>query len=232
MEQNHKNPIPEWAEDDRPREKMLLRGKAALTDAELIAILLRSGNHHESAVELAQRLLSKTGNSLPALSRMTYKELCDFKGIGEAKALSVIAALELGNRRRLSDAGTKKRISSSNDAFQILAPLLSDSPYEEFWVLLLNRANQVISYKCVSEGGLSGTVADPKKIFKLALEHYAAAVILCHNHPSGNLIPSEQDKNLTEKMSMAGKFLEIQVLDHLIIGINNYYSFADSGILS
>jgi DNA repair protein RadC len=231
MEYQHKSPIHQWAEDDRPREKLIQKGKSSLTDAELLAILMRSGNHEESAVELSQRILRRVNNSLPDLSRMTYKELTDFKGVGEAKALSIIAALELGNRRRLSEAVSRKKIASSKDAFDVLSPLISDSSYEEFWILILNRANQVITYKCVSEGGLSGTVADPKKIFRTALEYNAAAVILCHNHPSGNTTPSEQDIRLTTKMKEAGKSLEMPVLDHLIIGSDNYFSFADNGLL-
>lgn len=163
MNYPHKTPIHQWAEDDRPREKLLQKGKSSLTDAELLAILMRSGNHEESAVEVSQRILKKANNNLPDLSRMTYKELTDFKGVGEAKALSIIAALELGNRRRLSEAVNRKKISSSKDAFEILCPLISDSSYEEFWILILNRANQVITYKCVSEGGSAERLPIPKK---------------------------------------------------------------------
>jgi DNA repair protein RadC len=232
MEYNPKSPIKQWAEDDRPREKLLMKGKAALTDAELIAILMRSGNNSESAVELARRILSSVSNSLPELSRLNYSDLCTFKGVGEAKALSIIAALELGNRRRMSEVIQRQRITCSKDVFELFSPLLSDSRYEEFWLLFLNRANGIMGYKPVSEGGVTGTVADPKKIFRMALENNAVNIILCHNHPSGNCKPSEQDHAVTRELSQAGKFLQLAVLDHVIIAGNQYFSFADEGHIS
>jgi DNA repair protein RadC len=229
MEYEQKNTIRQWAEDERPREKLIIKGRSALSDAELLAILMRSGNREESAVELAQRILRTTENNLPELSRLSYKDLTAFKGMGDAKALSIIAALELGNRRRIAEAVSREKISTSQDAFEIFSPLLADCVYEEFWILLLNRANHILSYKCISEGGMSGTVADPKKIFKIALETNASSMILCHNHPSGNLTPSDQDIRLTSKLHEAGRHLELPVLDHIIIGNNKYFSFADNG---
>lgn len=224
-------PIKDWADGDKPREKLLLKGKEALSDAELLAILLRSGTRTRSAVELGRDLLFKVDNNLIELSKLSVDDLMKFKGIGEAKALSIIAALELGMRRRATEMPVKKAITSSRDAFEILYPNMADSRYEEFWVLFLNRANRKISVMPVSEGGQSGTVADPKKIFKMALDQNAASIILCHNHPSGNLTPSDADIKLTRKMKEAGTFLELPVLDHLIIGDEKYYSFADEGLL-
>ncbi len=231
MNYNHKTPIPQWAEDDRPREKLMLKGKSALTDAELLAILMRSGNSDESAVELAKRLLHKAKNNIHELAKMSFAELTEFKGIGQAKALSIIAALEIGNRKRVSEALERKKISSSKEAFEILSPLVSDSSYEEFWILMLNRSNEVLDYKCISEGGISGTIADPKKIFRIALQNNASAIILCHNHPSGNTTPSAQDINITKKLKESGKALDMPVLDHIIIGTGKYYSFSDNGTL-
>jgi len=224
-------PIRQWAEDDKPREKLILKGKEALSDAELLAILLRSGTRDASAVELARELLSKARNNLIELSGMTSTELKKIKGMGDAKALSIIAALELGYRRRSAEVPARKQISSSRDAFEIFYPNFADNLYEEFWVLMLNRANRKIALLSVSEGGQAGTVADPKKIFKLALQHNAAYIIMCHNHPSGQLRPSDADVRLTRKMKEAGQMLDLPVLDHLIIGDEKYYSFADEGML-
>ncbi len=229
---NQKTTIRNWAEDDRPREKLMLKGKAALSDAELIAILIGSGNTEESAVELSKRILKLAKDNLIELSKLSIPELIKtFKGIGEAKAISIIAALELGKRRRSAEVMERKKINSSKDAFDILQTLVADCLYEEFWILLLNKANKVIKYECISEGGISGTVADPKRIFKIALENNASSLILCHNHPSGNLKPSDADIKLTKKVKEAGLFLEILVVDHLIIGDEKYYSFADEGML-
>jgi len=222
-------PIKYWAEDDKPREKLISKGKEALSDAELLAILLRSGTKTRSAVELGRDLLQQVDNNLIGLSRLSAEELTRHNGIGEAKALSIIAALELGMRRRAAEIPVKKTISSSRDAFEIFYPNLADSLYEEFWVLFLNRANRKISVMSVSEGGQAGTVADPKKIFKMALDQNASYIILCHNHPSGNLRPSDADIRLTRKMKEAGQLLDLPVLDHLIIGDEKYYSFADEG---
>jgi len=224
-------PINQWAEDDRPREKLLRYGQKILSDAELIAILLRSGTREQSAVELARLLLQKSNNNLISLSKLSVDELMRIKGIGEAKALSILAALELGLRRRHSEAIVRQSVGSSGEAFEMLYPYITDSTYEQFWLLLLNRANKRISVENVSEGGLTGTVADPKKIFRIALERNAASIILCHNHPSGNLKPSEADIKLTHKLKEAGIMLDLPVLDHLIIGDEKYYSFADNGIM-
>jgi DNA repair protein RadC len=226
-----KTSIKYWAEGDRPREKLLLKGKNSLSDAELIAILISSGNDKESAVELARRILNHSRNNLIELSRMSVSDLMQFKGIGEAKAISIIAALELGKRRRYSEALERPVIRSSNDAFEHCYPQLSDLTYEQFWILLLDQANKVIRLVNVSDGGVAGTVADPKRIFKIALELSACGLILCHNHPSGNLRPSDSDIKLTKKMTDAGKSLDINVIDHLIIGTDAYFSFADEGLI-
>ena len=224
-----KTSIKLWAETDRPREKLMRLGKSALNDAELIAILIGSGTRNESAVALAKSILGNINNNLIELSKLDIKKLCGFKGIGEAKALSIIAAIELGNRRRYAEVLTREKISSSKDAFEAFLASLAGKAYEEFWILLLNRANRILKKLNISEGGISGTVADPKKIFKLALDNNASSIILCHNHPSGNIQPSESDIKLTNKLKEAGKMLDLPVIDHIIIGENNYYSFADEG---
>ncbi len=221
--------IKHWAESDRPREKLLLKGKSSLSDAELIAILLSSGNREESAVDLAKRLLNGVNNNLVELSGLSVKDLKKLKGIGEAKAISIIAALELGRRRRGAEALSRKKIASSRDAFESLQPYLADMHYEQFIVMFLNRANHVLKISRISEGGFSGTVADPKKIFKMALDNNATAIIMAHNHPSGNITPSENDISLTKKITGGGKLLDINVLDHIIVGIEKYYSFMDEG---
>jgi DNA repair protein RadC len=223
--------IKEWAEEDRPREKLMLKGRSSLSNAELIAILLGSGSRKETAVDLAKRILESATNNLSELSRRSVHDLCKINGIGNAKAVSIIAAMELGNRKRSEHAIKKEKISSSKDIFEIMGSLLSEATYEEFWIVLLNRANRLIRKMCISEGGMAGTVADPKKIFKLALENNAASMILCHNHPSGNHKPSEADIRLTGRMVKAGKLLELPVLDHVIIGQDQYYSFADEGMI-
>ncbi|HAG16000.1 MAG TPA: hypothetical protein DCG69_05680 [Bacteroidales bacterium] len=221
-----------WAEEDRPREKLMLKGKASLSNSEILAILIGSGSRNETAVELSQRILADNQNNLITLSSLSINDLQKYKGIGEAKAVNIIAALELGRRRRSSEAIEQKSIKSSKDAFELLYADLADQNFEEFWIILLKRNNQVLSKRKISEGGLAGTVADPKKIFKMALDEQASSLILCHNHPSGNLKPSEQDIQLTKKIVQAGKTLEISVLDHLIFGNENYFSFADENLLS
>ncbi len=223
--------IREWAESDRPREKLLLKGKHSLSDAELIAILMGSGSKNESAVDLAKRILKGSNDNLIELSKLAVADLIKFKGVGEAKAISIIAALELGKRRRGAEALEKKKVTSSKDVFEYFAGVFGDSTYEAFYILLLNRANKVLKDVQISEGGFSGTVADPKKIFKIALEHNASSIILCHNHPSGNLQPSDADIKLTHKLKNAGEMLDLPVIDHIILGENNYYSFADEGKL-
>lgn len=223
--------IKQWAEGDRPREKLLLKGKHSLSDAELIAILMGSGNTELSAVDLAKSILNNVDNNLIELSKLTIQDLTKYKGIGEAKAISIVAALELGKRRRSSEIIERKKINGSRDVFEFFHGFISDSSYEEFWILLLNRANKIIKPINISQGGLTGTIADPKKIFKLALDAHASSIILCHNHPSGNLKPSDADDKLTKKLKHAGEFLDLPILDHLIIGDEKYYSFADEGQL-
>lgn len=223
--------IRNWAEDERPREKLLLKGKNVLSDAELLAILIGSGNNEESAVDLCKRILASVEGNLVELSKMNVRELSEFKGIGEAKALSIIAALELGRRRRAAEPLQKQGITTSNDAYDIVQGLIGDSHYEQFWIILLNRANKVIRKINISDGGMAGTVADPKRIFKMALENNAASIILAHNHPSGNLKPSDEDIKLTRKLKQAGEMLDISVLDHIIAGDNGYFSFADEGMI-
>ncbi|MBE0637366.1 MAG: DNA repair protein RadC [Bacteroidales bacterium] len=221
--------IKNWSEDDRPREKLLLKGKGSLSDAELIAILIASGNKDESAVDLSKRILKSVDNNLIELSKLTVNDLKKFKGIGEAKAITIAAAMELGNRRRGAEVMDRKRIITSHDAFEVMQMHIGDPNYEYFFVILLNQAGKIIRTLNISEGGITGTVVDPKKVFKLAIENNATSIILGHNHPSGSVLPSEQDKKLTIKIKEAGKFLEIAVLDHVIIGSEQYYSFADSG---
>jgi DNA repair protein RadC len=219
-------PIRMWAEEDKPREKLMALGKNALSDAELIAILIRSGSRKKTAVDLAKAILSNVQNNLIELSKLTVHDLQKYPGIGEAKALSIVAALELGRRRRGAEVIERKRVASSRDVFEYMQSELGELGHEEFWVLLLNRANQIVKKVTVSEGGLSGTVADPKRIFKTALEFNACSVILCHNHPSGQVQASEADIKLTK-----GKFLDVPVLDHVIVGEERYFSFADEGLL-
>lgn len=223
--------ILSWAEDDRPREKMLLKGNGALSDAELIAILIGSGTVDLSAVDVAKLILQKANNNLNELARLSLKDLMKVKGIGEAKAISIAAALELGRRRKDAEAVRRPKITCSRDAYDQIKPYLWDVPHEEFWILLLSRSNEVIRPVQISQGGVSGTVADPKLIFKHAIEHLASGIILVHNHPSGNLAPSQADKDLTKRLKEAGKFLDTPVLDHLIFTDANYFSFADEGLL-
>lgn len=223
--------IKTWAEEDRPREKLLLKGKAALSDAELIAILIGSGTAKLTAVDVAKLILAAVGNDLNELARLTVKDLMKHKGIGEAKAISIVSALELGRRRKETAATAKTRITCSTDIYNYIKPQLLDLPHEEFWIILLNRANVVMKKESISSGGVAGTVADPKIIFKKALEQLASSIILVHNHPSGNIKPSTADISLTRKMKEAGQFLDLPVLDHLIFTDNDYYSFADEGIL-
>lgn len=223
--------ILSWAEEDRPREKLLQKGKSALTDAELIAILIGSGTVDQSAVDVAKLILGSAHNNLNELARQGINDLKKIKGIGEAKAITIVAALELGRRRKESEVPRRRRITSSQDAYEEMKPYLLDKPHEEFWILLLNRANEVLRPVQISTGGVAGTVADPKLIFKHALEHLASSMILFHNHPSGNLTPSQADKDLTRKLKEAGRVLDLPVLDHLIFTDSSYYSFADEGIL-
>ncbi|BCY27338.1 RadC family protein [Flavobacterium okayamense] len=223
-------PINQWAEDDRPREKFLLKGKSSLSDSELLAILIGSGSRNESAVQLCQRILASSQNNLNLLGKLSIQQLMNFKGIGEAKAISIAAALELGRRRREEEVIELKKITSSKAVFDIMQPLIGELPHEEFWVLFLNNSNKVIYKTQISKGGITGTVVDIRIVFKLALEHNATSIILSHNHPSGKLQASEADIQITKKMKEAGKNLDIQVLDHVIITEKSYYSFVDEGI--
>ena len=223
--------IKNWATEDRPREKMLEKGRETLSDAELIAILIGSGNSNESAVDLSRRILRDVDDNLIQLSQLNINDLTRYNGIGEAKAVSILAALELGRRRRFAEASTQAFIKNSKDAFEYFYMRMADIEHEQFWVMLLNPANKVIKLAKVSDGGINGTSADPKRIFKIALENNATAIMLCHNHPSGNVLPSDHDKVLTRNIINGGKLLEIKILDHIIIGIDKYFSFADSGLI-
>lgn len=223
--------IKSWAAEDRPREKLLIKGKSALSDAELVALLIGSGTGSLSAVEVSKHVLQSVGNNLHDLAKLSVKDLMKSKGIGEAKAIAIVAAMELGRRRKEVEVDSKPKVSGSKEAYELVKGDLMDLPHEEFWVLLFNRANRLIKKKRVSEGGVAGTVADPKIIYKLALEELASGIIVVHNHPSGNLTASQSDISLTKKLKDAGKVLEIQLLDHLIVAGQKYFSFADEGIL-
>ncbi|MDV7185780.1 DNA repair protein RadC [Lutibacter sp. TH_r2] len=223
--------IKAWAEDDRPREKLLLKGKSSLSDAELIAILLGSGSRNESAVDLAKRILVSVNNNLNQLGKVTVNDLIKFKGIGEAKAISIITALELGRRRRLAEAMVQSKITSSKAVFELMQPIIGELAHEEFWIVFLNNSNKVLQKQQLSKGGLTGTLVDVRLVFKKAIELNSTAIILCHNHPSGKLQPSNADKLITTKLSNAGKSLDIKVLDHIIITENAYFSFADESLL-
>lgn len=230
MAENSFFPITNWSEDDKPREKLMLKGKSVLSDAELIAILIGSGSRNESAVDLSKRILASVDNNLNSLGKLSISQLMVFKGIGEAKAISIIAALELGRRRRSEDAVELKKVTSSKVIFEIMQPIIGELPHEEFWIIYMNNSNKVISKSQLSKGGITGTLVDVRIVFKTALEMGATALILCHNHPSGTLIPSDADKQITRKLKLAGDSLEIKVLDHLIVTETSYFSFADEGI--
>lgn len=230
MAENSFFSIANWSEDDKPREKLMLKGKNALSDAELIAILIGSGSRNESAVDLSKRILASVDNNLNSLGKLSVSQLMQFKGIGEAKAISIIAAMELGRRRRAEEAVELIKITSSKMIFEIMQPLIGELPHEEFWIVYLNNSNKILSKSQLSKGGITGTLVDVRLVFKNALEMGATALILCHNHPSGTLVPSDADKQITKKLKSAGESLEIKVLDHLIVTENNYFSFVDEGI--
>ena len=219
------------AEDDRPREKFLLKGKSAVSDSELLAIIMGSGNREESAVELARRILNSVENTWHRLSLLSIKDLTKFKGVGEAKAISIATALEIGNRKSQQEVLERQQISSSKDAFEILQPHLSDLQTEEFWAIFLNHQNKILYKTCLFRGGIASSVADVRVVFKTALEHFSTQIIVAHNHPAGSLKPSKEDINITQKIKDAGKLLDIDLLDHLILTQNKYYSFKDEGIL-
>ncbi|MEE4196601.1 MAG: DNA repair protein RadC [Bacteroidales bacterium] len=231
MVENYNLKIKEWAVEDRPREKLLKKGIQSLSNAEIVALLIGTGTKNESAVELSKRILRQVNNNLNELGKLEIKELMKNKGVGEAKAITIIAALELGRRRKIAEIIEKKKITQSNEVFEFFQPLLGDLPHEEFWILLLNRANRIIDKKKISQGGISGTVIDVKVILKQALEHLASSIILCHNHPSGNKTPSNADNTITRKLVEAGNIMDIKVLDHIIIADTEYYSYADEGNL-
>jgi DNA repair protein RadC len=224
-------PISDWAEDDKPREKLMNKGKAVLSDAELIAILIGSGSKNESAVSLSQRILASVQFNLNDLGKLSLSQLLQFKGIGEAKAVTILAALELGRRRKSEETFEVKKITSSKAIFEIMQPHLGDLSHEEFWVVYLNNAHKLLTKKQISKGGLTQTMVDIRLIFKEALEQNATGIILVHNHPSGNINPSEEDFRITKKITSAGEQLQIKTLDHIIITQNAYYSFIDNGKL-
>ena len=230
MPNPYKLNIKQWAEEDRPREKLILKGKSTLSNAELLGILIGSGTRELTAVDLAKSILEQYNNDLNKIARLGVQDLKKFKGIGDARAINIVSALELGRRRNNDEFKTEK-ITGSADVYECMKPELADLPHEEFWLLLLNRANKIIKKQPISQGGVSGTVADPKLIFNHALSHLASSVILVHNHPSGNTKPSEADKRLTKQLFEAGKLLEIAVLDHIIFTDNTYFSFADESLL-
>lgn len=223
--------IKHWADDDKPREKMVQKGKSVLSDAELIAILIGSGSRNESAVELSKRILASANNNLNELGKLSIKQLMQFKGIGEAKAVTIAAALEIGRRRRGEEAREISKISSSKDVFELLQPSMGELPHEEFWIVYLNNSNKVMQRAQLSKGSITGTLVDVRLVMKQALELGAVALILAHNHPSGTLVPSEADKQITQKLKTASAALDIKVLDHLIITQKEYFSFADESIL-
>lgn len=223
--------IKTWAEDDRPREKFILKGRKALSDAELLAILISSGTKEKSAVDLSQELLEGSENNLKEFSRKTLSELCKYKGIGKAKALVIMAALELGRRRKDSPAQKKEKVTSSKVVYNYVKPIFEDLQIEEFHILLLNRACEIVKSVLISQGGIAATIVDGRVVFRAAIESSACGIILCHNHPSGQLSASPQDIKLTNDLSNFGRMIDLPVLDHLIYTDNGYFSFADNGML-
>lgn len=223
--------IKHWSEDDRPREKLLNKGRAALSDAELVAILIGSGSREESAVELCKRILSSVDNNLSELGKLSIPQLMAFKGIGEAKAISIAAALELGRRRRGEEALERQKITSSKSVFEVMQPIVGELKHEEFWILYLNNSNKIIQKFQLSKGGITGTLVDVRLVLGKALELNATGLILIHNHPSGTLKPSEADKQITKKLKTAAESMDIKVLDHVIVTEKAYFSFADEVLL-
>jgi DNA repair protein RadC len=223
--------ITDWAVEDRPREKMIQYGTSTMSDAELLGILISSGTKEKSAVDLGRELLLMANNNLTTLGKLTISDLTKIHGIGNARAVTIAAALELGRRRKLAEIPDVIQIKCSKDVADIFQPILSDLLHEEFWILFLNRSNRVINRMKLSQGGISGTVTDVRLAMKKAIECLASGIIVCHNHPSGNLNPSESDSKITQKIKEAGNLLDIQLLDHLIISDKDYYSFADNGLI-
>ena len=222
-------PITEWAEEDRPREKFMAKGVASLSNAELLAIIMRSGSSEDNAVELARKILADFSNNLGELGKATVSRLKTYRGMGETKAISIIAALELGRRRNTGEVIEKKRFAASTDIFKLFHPMLSDLPHEEFWILFLNNSCRYLDMQRLSVGGLENTSADVRLIMKMAIERLASQVALCHNHPSGNPMPSREDMAVTQKVKQGGALLDVKLIDHLIVADNKYYSFADEG---
>lgn len=225
-------PMACWAEDDKPATKLLMKGKTAISDAELMSLILSVGRHGQCTLDTARLLLNQCNDNLGEIAKLTASDLVKSAGISLSSAIRIIASFELGRRRIASETIANEKIASSQNAFDILKSCILDKPYEEFWILMLNRANRLIGKKQISEGGISGTVVDPKKVFKIALDHHASSIILGHNHPSGTTQPSEADCRITQKLLKAGLLLEIAVLDHIILGDNCYYSFADNDNLN
>lgn len=231
IKENGSFSIKHWSLDDRPREKLLHKGKSTLSDAELVAILIGSGSREESAVSLCKRILASVDNNLNALGKLSVSDLMEFKGIGEAKAISIVAALELGRRRRGEEALIRNKITSSNSVFEMMQPIIGELSHEEFWIIYLNNSNKVIQSSQLSKGGITGTLVDVRLVLKNALQLNAVSIILAHNHPSGTLKPSKADREITNKLKIASQSLDIKVLDHLIITEKAYYSFADEGVI-
>lgn len=223
--------IKKWSEEDRPREKLARRGKEQLSNSELLAILLGAGNRDESAVALSKRILVSVNNNLNELGKLTIQELEKFKGIGKAKAIAIVAAIELGKRRNSENIQDKEVITSSNAVYKLMQPLIGELPHEEFWVLYLNNSNKVLQREQLSKGGITGTLVDVRLVLKTAIQIGAVSIVLCHNHPSGTLIPSAADKSITTKMINACQSLDIKVIDHVILVENDYFSFADSSLI-
>ncbi|MDT0558402.1 DNA repair protein RadC [Ichthyenterobacterium sp. W332] len=223
--------IKNWSENDQPREKLRDKGKSVLSDSELIAILIGSGSREETAVDLSKRILASVNHNLSDLGKLSLKQLMSFKGIGEAKAITIAAALELGRRRRAEQAIEKKKITSSQSVFEVMQPIIGELPHEEFWIIYLNNSNKIIQKIQLSKGGITGTLVDVRLALKTALEYGATGIILAHNHPSGTLKPSNSDKMITQKLKIAAESLDIKVLDHLIVTEDAYFSFADKDIL-
>ena len=236
-EQRQKNggsqsfPISEWAKDDRPREKLMAKGVASLSNAELLAVIMRSGSPEDNAVELARKILADFDNHLGELGKASVTQLKNYRGMGEAKAIGIVAAMELGRRRNTGEIIEKKKFMSSRDIFMLFHPMLSDLPHEEFWILFLNHSNRYMDMQRLSVGGLAGTSADVRFVMKMAIERLASRIALCHNHPSGNVTPSKEDRMVTKKVKEGGLLLDITLIDHLIVADNQYYSFGDEGAL-
>jgi DNA repair protein RadC len=233
MKNSYENKIPmhSWAEDDIPSQKILLKGSGSLSDAELLSIVIANGIPAEESLNIARQLLSRCHNSLSEFWKLSYTDLLAYDGIGQKKAVQIASIFELSRRRNESEVVQRTKITSSHDAFEIFRSIMGDLPYEEFWVLLMNKANRLIKKVRISEGGVSGTVVDPKKVYKIALDSHCSSIILGHNHPSGNIQPSEADTKITRKLKDSGILLDISVLDHIIVGDDRYYSYADEGSL-